>query len=201
MTLADLAAAPLALGPECNGMLLSPAEYDSVEDWEPGYRYELVNGVLVVVPPPGFGERSPNDELGYLLRVYRDQHPQGHCLNGTAPEQEIRCGENRRRADRAIWVGHGATFDPDNDTPAIAIEFVSESSRDRRRDYVDKRTAYAAAGVEEYWVIDRFTRELTVFRGDDVQVIGAEQAYESPLLPGFVLTLAELLKHSGPRQA
>lgn len=201
MTLADLAAAPLALGPECNGMLLSPAEYDSVEDWESGYRYELVNGVLVVVPPPGFGERSPNDYLGHLLYRYREQHPSGSCLDGTAPEQEIRCGENRRRADRAIWVGHGSAFDPDNDVPSIAIEFVSESSRDRRRDYVDKRAEYAAAGVQEYWVIDRFTRELTVFRGDDVQVIGAEQSYESPLLPGFVLKLAELLKHSGPRQA
>ncbi|QDV72399.1 Uma2 family endonuclease [Botrimarina mediterranea] len=199
MTLADLAAPPPALGPECNGMLLTPAEYDAVEDWEPDYRYELVNGVLIVAPPPGFGERSPNDYLGHLLYRYQEQHPSGSCLNGTAPEQEIRCGENRRRADRAIWVGHGAAFDPDSDVPSIAIEFVSESSRDRRRDYVDKRAEYAAAGVQEYWVIDRFTRELTVFRGDDVQVIGAEVSYESPLLPGFALTLAELLKSSLPR--
>ena len=44
-----------------------------------------------------------------------------------------------------------------------------------------------------------FTRELTVFRGDDVQVIDAEASYESPLLPGFALTLAELLKSSLPR--
>lgn len=199
MTLADLAAPPMALGHECNGMLLSPEEYDVVEDWESGYRYELVNGVLVVVPPPGFGERSPNDYLGYLLHRYHEEHQKGTCLDGTAPEQEIRCGENRRRADRAIWVGYGAAFDPDRDTPSIAIEFVSESSRDRRRDYVDKRAEYAAAGVKEYWVIDRFTRELTVFRGDDVQVVPADEAYESPLLPGFRLTLAELLKRSDPR--
>ena len=152
---------------------------------------------MVTSTTKDYWAREANDRLGHLLRSHASR---ADSAVTTVYGHPIRCGENRRRADRAIWIGHGAAFDPDNDTPAIAIEFVSESSRDRRRDYVDKRAEYAAAGVQEYWVIDRFTRELTVFRGDDVRVVFAEGAYESPLLPGFVLTLAELLKHSDPRR-
>ncbi len=42
----------LSLGPHWNGAHLTPEEFDACDDWEPGYRYELINGVLIVSPPP-----------------------------------------------------------------------------------------------------------------------------------------------------
>ncbi|MGL4513774.1 MAG: Uma2 family endonuclease [Lacipirellulaceae bacterium] len=198
MSLVEQLAPPTRLGPNDNGVLLSPDEFDTVQDWAEGFRYELVNGVLVVLPPPGFGERSPNDELGYLLRRYRDDQPESSAFNGTAPEQEVAIGANRRRADRAIWVGYGPSFDPDRDTPTVVVEFVSNTSRDRRRDFIDKRREYASAGVKEYWVIDRFPREMTVFRGDSTSlVVGEDETYGTDLLPGFALLLARLLAKAG----
>lgn len=205
MSVADFATAPIRLGPESNGRLMTPDEYDAVADWDPGYRYELVHEVLVVLPPPGYGERSLNDELGHLLRKFGEATP-GSGLDGTAPEQDILCGNNRRRADRAIWIGRGERFDPDRDTPTIAVEFVSGTSRDRRRDYIEKRAEYAAAGVREYWVIDRFgvetagetSGDMTVFRGpDETLVVTASETYRTPLLPGFELPLGKLLEKAG----
>lgn len=197
MSVADLATAPSRLGPESNGRLMSPADFDAVTDWEPGYRYELVHEVLVVLPPPGFGERSGNDELGRLLRNFSEENPDS-TFNDTAPEQDILCGANRRRADRAVWVGYGDRFDPDRDTPTIAVEFVSDTSRDRRRDYIEKRAEYAAAGVKEYWVIDRFAGDMTVFRGaEETLVVAAADTYRTPLLPGFELPLGKLLEKAG----
>lgn len=206
MSVADLATAPKRLGPASNGRLMTPAEFDAVTDWDPGYRYELVHEVLVVLPPPGYGERRPNDYLGYLLDRYREEHPDGGCLDATAFEQDIVCGDNRRRADRAIWIGRGEAFDPDRDTPTIAVEFVSNTSRDRRRDYIEKRAEYAAAGVKEYWVIDRFVGQtsgeaagdMTVFRGpEETLVVTAAETYRTPLLPGFELPLGRLLEKAG----
>ena len=69
------------IGLELAGTYMKPEEFDAAEDWDDAYRYELINGVLIVAPPPGEGERGPNDLLGYLLRVYQDQHPQGSALN------------------------------------------------------------------------------------------------------------------------
>ena len=194
MSIADIPA-PTRIGPECNGMHVLPNEYDAVRDWDDGYRYELVNGVLIVTPPAGAGERSPNDDLGYFIRTYQESDPNGHIIDDTLPEQEIKTGDNRRRADRAIWIGLGRQPDPNNDVPTIAVEFVSQSSRDRHRDYVEKRREYAKAGVLEYWIIDRFRREMTVFRGTDEElVVPEDQTYTTDLLPGFELPLGRLLR-------
>jgi Uma2 family endonuclease len=185
---------PLEVGPDDNGMLMIPQEFDAIEDWEEGYRYELIHGVFIVNPPPSIGERNPNDELGYWLRSYRDTHLQGSALDDTAPEQIIRTRTGRRVVDRAVWVGLGRTPDYDHEPPAIAIEFVGPRSRDRQRDYLDKRQEYAEAGVREYWIIDRFRRTMTVFHGmSEEQVFGEGQTYSTDLLPGFELPLSRLL--------
>ncbi|MCC7418652.1 MAG: Uma2 family endonuclease [Planctomycetaceae bacterium] len=182
------------LGPHSNGMLMTPDEFDAATEWEPGYRYELIHGVLVVNPPAGLSERDPNDELGYLIRRYREDHPNGLCVDLTAPEQTVRVGENRRRADRAIWIGLGRRPDDELDTPTIAVEFPANRARDRLRDYVVKRKEYADAGVEEYWIIDTHRREMTVHRRNgETLVVSAGETYRTPLMPGFELALARLM--------
>jgi len=187
------------IGPESNGMLMTPEEFDALDDWDENYRYELVNGVLVVVPPAGAGERSPNDELGYLLRSYKESSAGESVLDETMFEQTIVCGGNRRRADRAIWTGLGRAPDPLRDTPTIVVEFVSKSRRDRRRDYEVKRGEYLDAGVREYWVIDRYARTMTAFRpGGEKIVIAESETYRSDLLPGFELPLERLLAKADP---
>ncbi|QDT36626.1 Uma2 family endonuclease [Stratiformator vulcanicus] len=182
------------LEPSHNGMLMTPDEFDVIDDAERGYRYELIHGVLVVSPPAGPFHRRTGDKLGYLLRSYMEGHPQGGCIDDTLPENSVIVGEDRRVCDRAIWVGLGREPDVFRDIPTIAIEIVSESARDRRRDYVDKAREYPAAGVKEYWIIDRFARELTiVLQGGTTQTLPESQPYQSPLLPGFELDLRELL--------
>ena len=86
------------------------------------------------------------------------------------------------------------------DLPTIAIEFVSRRTRDRDRDYVEKRREYLELGILEYWIIDRFQRIMTVFRKPPAepaeQVLKADGIYRTPLLPGFELPLADLLARS-----
>jgi Uma2 family endonuclease len=86
---------------------------------------------------------------------------------------------------------------PRRDLASIAVEFVSAGRRNRQRDYVDKREEYREAGIGEYWIIDRFQRTMTVIRnlptGQEELVIGENQTYQSPLLPGFEVPLTRLL--------
>jgi Uma2 family endonuclease len=185
----------LRMGPRSAGLLLTPAEFDRARFRE-GWRYELINGVLVVSPVPSRKERDPNEELGHWLRQYRDSHPQGSALDLTLPEEEIETKQNRRRADRAIWAGLGR--DPgEGEPPTIIIEYVSSGKINQERDYVAKRAEYREIGVREYWVVDRFRRIMTVFtfsgESDQERVITEQQSYSTPLLPGFELRLARLL--------
>src|SRR5262249_14009392 len=39
------------VGPAMAGTLMSPEEFDAIEDWSEGYVFELIHGVLVVSPP------------------------------------------------------------------------------------------------------------------------------------------------------
>jgi Uma2 family endonuclease len=95
------------LGPSSAGLLMTPEEFDAVNDYDDRYRYELIHGVLVVTPIPSEAEGDPNEELGYWLRMYRDNHPQGSALDKTLAERYIRLSESRRRPDRVIWAGLG----------------------------------------------------------------------------------------------
>lgn len=187
------------IGPGSAGVSMTVEEFDRIPAhcWDDRYRYELIRGVLVASPFAGKQEISLNDELGYLLRRYRDDHPQGLSLDLTLFEIYIQTS-NRRRCDRAVWVGLGRTPDVERDMPAIVVEFVGPRKRDFLRDYEEKRDEYLAAGVREYWVIDRFRRTMTIYRpgadGNATTFTVAEtQTYESPLLPGFALPLARLL--------
>jgi Uma2 family endonuclease len=187
----------LILGPELAGTLMTPEEFDEVEEYDEEYRYELVHGVLVVAPIPLAEERDPNEELGSWLRVYRRQHPLGHAMDKTLAPEHVRTRTGRRLADRVIWAGLGRVPDIGQDLPAIVIEFVSAGRRNRDRDYVDKRQEYIEVGVQEYWIIDRFKRRLTVIRnasaGPEEIVVPEDDTYRTPLLPGFELPLAALL--------
>ncbi len=185
----------LRLGPRSAGLLLTAVEFDRASI-QKGWRYELINGVLIVSPTPSRQERDPNEELGRWLRNYQESHLDGRALNLTLPEEEIAIKENRRRLDRAIWAGLGR--DPkEGEAPTIAVEFVSKGKINQERDYIAKRAEFREIGVREYWVIDRFRRCLTVYRfngdKDEELLIPEDKTYETPLLPGFVLPLKKLL--------
>jgi Uma2 family endonuclease len=186
----------LEIGRDDNGRLMTPEEFDAIERYDECYRYELINGVLIVSSMAGAAERDPNEELGHMLRSYHEQHP--GVIDKTVFEEYIRTGDNRRRADRVIWTGLGRVPRPKTDVPSIVVEFVSKDKRDRHRDYIVKRQEYLDLGIREYWVIDRFQRNMTVFKRDGGKgtetTVPADGVYQTPLLPGFELPLNELLQ-------
>jgi Uma2 family endonuclease len=188
----------VCIGPGSAGRLMTAAQFDALYpgQFARGNRYELINGVLVVSPRPGIGERRPNDELGYLILQHAATPPHGFVIDGTVSEQIVP-GTNRRCADRVIWTGLGRIPDHEIDVPSIIIEFVSKRRRDALRDYEAKRDEYMSAGAKEYWVIDRFRRIMTVYRsgpaGPTDDVVAETETYQTDLLPGFVLSLSRLL--------
>jgi len=180
---------------QSHGAAMDAHEFDAVTDWDRDYQFELIHGVVVVSPITSEGEAGPNDELAFLLRQYRNKHPAGNVIDDTLPERYVHLLDgSRRRADRVVWAGLGRTPDPKIDVPAIVIEFVSRSHRDRRRDYVEKREESRTVGVKEYWVIDRFESQMSVYSIDGSErMIHAQETYQTPLLPGFELPLGRLI--------
>ena len=82
----------------------------------------------------------------------------------------------------------------------LVMEVVSEGKENRDRDLITKRAEYAAAGIEEYWIVDPESRSVTVLFLDrtnpsqyrDHGVFVAGSLATSVLLPGFSVNVTEL---------
>lgn len=191
---------PPLLGPADNGRLMTPDEFDALtrDDVEEGYRYELIHGVFIVCPAAGPMETDPNGQLEFLLRLYDMHHP--GMIDKTLYETDIRTKTSWRRADRVIWIGLGRVPKIKRDVPTIAVEFLSAGTRSRRRDYEEKWQEYLDLGIQEFWLFDRFLKQLTVFhrRGgtDQEQVVPITATYTTPLLPGFELPVWQILSRA-----
>ena len=114
-------------------------------------------------------------------------------MSGTTPEHTLETSAGLRAADRVVWTGLDRLPDPEIDVPSIIIEFVSKRSRDRQRDYIDKRDEYLAIGVKEYWIIDRFQRQVVVYTPTGESKLPPESVYTTQLLPGFELAVSRIL--------
>lgn len=169
-------------------------DFRETVETDDGYRYELVNDLVLFSPANSPAERGPNGELEYWLRRYRDTDPQGSILDDTLADQELVTHTGIRRPDRAIWTGLGRCPQVDFDPPSIVVEFVSITTVDRKGEFEAKRHEYGQLGVAEYWILDRFRRTMAVCRGDAIAAVVHEGGvHRTPLLPGFELAFGELL--------
>ena len=194
-----LTAVPPRFGPMSAGLRMTIEEFWEADDFDELYRYELIDGVLVVTPPASDSKVNANDTLGYLLRYYKEMNPIGCILDSTMFEREVRTRCGIRRVDRAIWCGLGRLPNSRQDIPTIIVEFVSPGKKAFLRDYEEKRAEYLEIGAKEYWVIDRFQRQMTVFFSPPTEpsnrIVTESEIYSTPLLPGFELPLGKLLAH------
>lgn len=113
----------------------------------------------------------------YRLRVAPQRYREPDVLFLT-PEQDARAGEDF------------------TDAAELVVEVVSPD--DPRRDYVTKRRDYAAAGVPEYWIIDRAESLVLVLRLEGGQYVehgrfGPGERAASHLLPGFGVAVDDIL--------
>ena len=84
------------------------------------------------------------------------------------------------------------------DTPSLVVEILSESTR--RKDLIYKLNLYMTCGVREYWIVNPFTKEVTVylFRHEDIANQATFRAGEksaSFLFPGLLADVGRLFDH------
>ena len=155
-------------------------------------RYELVDGVLVLMPP----ESILNSDVSMRLLFELGKFIPSHLLK----YKEISIEVSGRRAKvrlpdllilgeecrSALEITKRGTITFDMPPPLVAIEVVSAGSENESRDYRFKRSEYAARGIAEYWIVDPARSKITL-------LVLVEGFYEESIYTGDDLIKSEII--------
>ena len=173
-----------------------------LEDYElfpdDGQRHELIDGEHVVTPAPTSRHQFILMRLGSALFSFAEGQRLARVL--PAPTDVILSPHDVVQPDLLLVDLERLEIVRDRieGAPDLAIEILSSSSR--RTDEVLKRRAYERWGVGELWIVDPDVERVRVYRLEAERRFGrarelsAEhgEALETPLLPGFTMTVADL---------
>jgi Uma2 family endonuclease len=188
---------PLRISLADNGRRMTLEEFEQADE-EEGYRYELARGVLEVT-------YVPDDPHGFIVDIfncaivdYRRLHPDRIIRSGGAGEFRLWLPAliSGRNPDYAVVLRGTPKDHRGRRAPSLVVEVVSEGAEARNRDYETKKQEYLAFGLQEYWIIDREMRRVTVLtRNGDAWIetsFGDGQSASGLVLPGFAVPVVDL---------
>jgi Uma2 family endonuclease len=137
------------------------------EDWlkfpDDGWKYEIIDGVLCMTPPPAVNHQRTSTDLLTAMRTYAKTNGSGEVLpapcgvrlpNHPVPVQPDIFFIKQERLD-IIGTNYieGA--------PDLIVEILSPSNVNYDRE--TKFNLYQEAGVSEYWLVDYQAKTVEVF--------------------------------------
>jgi Uma2 family endonuclease len=173
----------------------APLTYRDLQELpDDGYRYELVDGQLLVTPAPNLGHQRCVARLLALLDAWAPPHlevfvaPVDWFVSPlTVFQPDLLVVEAGLPDDAKITV-----------LPSLVVEVASPSTY--RSDRSLKRDAYAGAGVPSYWIVDPSVPSLLALRlADDGRyeeeaLVSGSTAYTASA-PFAVTVVPEQLLH------
>ena len=148
-----------------------------------GKRYEIIEGVLYVLPSVGWAHASVVMKLiTVLLPIAKDLD--GQWL--TAPLEVFVPGGDPVQPDLLLMLPGGAARTATRGIegpPDLVIEVVTPTNR--VHDLLTKRALYGRAGVREYWIVDPEARtiEILALDGDALHLVITASGTDRPLSP------------------
>ena len=148
--------------------LVRPAGPWTIDDIpDDGYRYEIVDGSLLVPPPPAI----PHVRVTTGLRRILEANAPGSLAVIEGAGIFLTTNNQNYQVPDIIVLPVG-TFESDKEwlVPSdvvLAVEVVSPNSGGV--DHVMKRYQYGKAGIPHYWIVDQKRRTLTVLRHDGAE--------------------------------
>ena len=159
-------------------------------------RYELIDGVLIMVPAPNVPHQDSQASLGSRMRVFVERHDLGKVL--FAPTDVVLTDTDIVQPD-VLFISnereHIITEANIQGAPDLVVEILSPSTSSR--DWREKRDLYAKHGVNEYWVVDTVNRVIFLMLLKDA-VLEIAETYASgdvlisPTLTGFEVSVDDL---------
>jgi Uma2 family endonuclease len=149
---------------------------------------ELIDGMLIVMPPPSFAHERLQAFLFKVIGLFVDYFNLGQVLGSRTA---VRISFNQTYEPDILFVQQNRLhIVAENElmaAPDLVIEIISNSTA--RHDRGVKRENYELAGVRELWLVDPYGPAGTQFyqrQGDKLVEVGAaDGVFRSAVLPDF----------------
>lgn len=181
---------------------LAPTRRYTVDDLDQfpddGRLRELVNGEIVEWDVPLWEHAALEAELTSVMRNFVRERRLGIVSSGEGMVRILGSKHDARGSDiefcrRGRRSREEARLPAALTPPDLVVEIISPSDRD---DHVQAKIRdWLRAGVLLLWSIDPLTGDTTVYQGDRVSVVPADQTLDGgDVLPGFQVCLGRLMQ-------
>ncbi len=135
-------------------------------------RYEFIDGEVYLLASPKTIHQTLLGDLYILFRDYLKnkkcsvilppyditlrRHPEN--INIVQPDLVIICDLQEKLNENDVYMG----------VPALVLEILSASTRSK--DFIKKMDLYMSTGVQEYWIINPFSKEISIYFFEEHQI-------------------------------
>jgi Uma2 family endonuclease len=157
-----------------------------------GKLYEVIEGELYVSKQPHLNHQIVCANIVSLLKMWNAQTHLGVAIFTPG----IIFADDDDVVPDVVWISYErltTALEPDgklHSAPEVVIEVLSPGDINERRDRETKLKLYSRRGALEYWIVNWRTRQIEVYRREEMALKQAGVVYEqdllqSPYLPGF----------------
>lgn len=168
---------------------------------EDGKRYEIIEGELHVSRQPHWYHQLVCGHIVFALDAWSDKTGRGQT--NFAPG--IIFDNYNDVAPDVIWISSARLASSLQDdgklhtAPELVVEVLSPGSKQEHRDREAKLKLYSRRGVHEYWIVDWRSRQLEVYRREQIELRLVGTFFENDdlttlLLAGFSCKVSEFFE-------
>jgi Uma2 family endonuclease len=162
-------------------------------------RYELLNGRIVMTPPPAWPHSEVTVRVGRIVANFVIEHGMGRVLgdgsiqlpSGDTP------GPDTMYFSTETWrnAGPHQRGKIPSAIPDLVVEVLSDSTSSYDRG--EKKAIYERNGVREYWIVDPVKPRIARFNLDGSRyglprMFDVDDTFESLVLPGLRFPVRDL---------
>lgn len=161
--------------------------------------YEIIDGELFVTRSP---HHLHQKACGKLFR-YLDEWSESSGLGETIIAPGVILSDVDSVIPDVVWVSKERLAQIEDEAghllgaPELVIEVLSPGKNNESRDKEAKLKLYSIYGVSEYWICDRLTQQVAIYRRENARLVLVATLLEndsitSPLLPNFSCLVSKL---------
>ncbi|HEY9803032.1 MAG TPA: Uma2 family endonuclease [Leptolyngbyaceae cyanobacterium] len=160
-------------------------------------RYEIIDAELFVTRTPHYLHQEVCVKISSQLNVWSEATGKGITIFSPG----VLFSEADSVIPDVVWVSRERLAQIVDEAghltgaPELVVEVLSPGRQNEVRDKEVKLKLYSVRGVREYWIVNRFTQQVEVYRREKAKLVlvatlSADEEITSPLLPGFACAVS-----------